>query len=51
MKLKKIKENIIGWIIVTAIAFVLFGLGYITYKIWRAEHPNDATWTFFVSKK
>ncbi len=30
---------------------VLFILGFLKYKIWRAEHPNAETWTFFISKK
>ena len=29
---------------------IIFGIGFIKYKIWRAEHPNAKTWTFFIPK-
>jgi hypothetical protein len=46
--MKRIFSNIL---IALFACFVLFILGFFKYKIWRAEHPNAETWTFWVSKK
>lgn len=29
---------------------VIYGIGYVKYRIWRAEHPQAKTWTFFIPK-
>lgn len=35
---------------IAAIILILFFAGLVTikYKIWRAEHPQAKTWTFFI---
>jgi len=30
---------------------VLLLIGGCKYKLWRAEHPGAATWTFFIPKR
>jgi hypothetical protein len=46
--MKKIKNILTSIIIVLAFMCVVYGIGRIKYKIWRAEHPQAETWTFFV---
>lgn len=29
---------------------VIVGIGGCKYMLWRAEHPDAATWTFFIPK-
>lgn len=48
--MKKLKETLSIILIVIAIGGTIFGIGYVKYKIWRAEHPQAKTWTFFVPK-
>lgn len=46
--MKKIKDNLITVLIILGVCCLIYGVGYIKYNIWRAEHPNAKTWTFFV---
>jgi len=48
--MKKIKERFTIALIVLGFCGVVYGIGYIKYKIWRAEHPQAKTWTFFVPR-
>jgi len=38
--------KIIG--IAILLMLIIVGIGSCNYKLWRAEHPNAATWTFFI---
>ena len=44
--MKKLKENLQ----IALIILFICGAGFIRYKIWKAEHPQAKTWTFFVSR-
>jgi len=49
--MKKIKD-ILG--IGVFVCVVVGGIGLtmlVKYKIWRAEHPQAQTWTFFIPSK
>ena len=46
--MKKIKNFLVYAGIITAFLAIIGGIGFVKYKIWRAEHPNGATWTFFI---
>lgn len=39
-----IRRILIGIII----GFGIYGLCLLKYKVWRAEHPQAKTWTFFI---
>jgi hypothetical protein len=47
---QKLKYNMLVVGLVLAIASLVFGVGFIKYKFWRAEHPQAKTWTFFIPK-
>ena len=49
--MKKIKEYLKVLLIIIAIGGFMGGIGFVSYKIWRAEHPNAATWTFFIRSR
>ena len=44
------KDKIKIGLILLGIFAVIYGIGFIKYKIWRAEHPQAKTWTFFIPK-
>lgn len=46
--MKRFKEviTIIG--IIMFLLAIIYGVGWIKYKLWRAEHPQAETWTFFI---
>jgi len=44
--MKLLKSLIIG---LAVIGILVLGT-IIDYKIWRAEHPNAQTWTYFLSR-
>lgn len=46
--MKKFKNILIASLITLGICSVIYGIGWIKYKFWRAEHPQAKTWTFFV---
>ena len=48
--MKKIKDNLIIALIILGFCGVIYGIGYIKYNIWRAEHPQAKTWTFFIPR-
>ena len=48
--MKKIKERFTIALIILGLCVVVYGIGYIKYKIWRAEHSQAKTWTFFVPR-
>lgn len=48
--MKKIINKLVKTLIVLAFCGVIYGIGYIKYKIWRAQHPQAKTWTFFIPK-
>lgn len=49
--MNKLKDFFKTALAILAILFVLCGMVFISYTIWRAEHPQAKTWTFFVSSK
>jgi len=48
--MKKIKNIIIIWLIIITIFLTIYGVGYVKYLIWRAEHPQAKTWLFFIPR-
>lgn len=48
--MKKLKERLIILLITIVFCGTIYGIGYVKYKIWRAEHPQAKTWTFFIPK-
>lgn len=46
--MKKAKENFIAGLIILGIVSFIAGVGFAKYKLWRAEHPQAQTWTFFI---
>jgi len=44
--MKLLKSIIIGLAVIGALVLGVT----IDYKIWRAEHPNAQTWTYFLSE-
>ena len=32
------------------VSMFIYMIGFLKYKVWRAEHPNAETWTFWISK-
>ena len=48
--MKKLKYIIAKTLIILGVFLIIYTIGYIKYKIWRAEHPQAKTWTFFVPK-
>lgn len=48
--MKKQKESLQIALIILGMVVLVGGIGFVKYKIWRAEHPQAKTWTFFVSK-
>lgn len=49
--MKKLKNYLTTILIILFIIGLISGIIYIDYNIWRAEHPNAKTWTFFLHKK
>lgn len=48
--MKKFKNLISTIFIILSICGIIYTIGYIKYKIWRAEHPQAKTWIFFIPK-
>ena len=48
--MKKLKENLQIALIILGVVALIGGIGFVKYKIWRAEHPQAKTWTFFIPK-
>jgi len=46
--MKKLKEILAILLVIIGICSTIYGLGWVKYKIWRAEHPQAKTWTFFI---
>lgn len=46
--MRKIKNKLTLALIILGFCGVIYGVGYVKYIIWRAEHPQAKTWTFFV---
>lgn len=49
--MKRLKETIIIVAMISGVVGIIYGIGYLKYKIWRAEHPNAETWTFYIPSK
>ncbi len=48
--MKELKEKLTIALIILGFCGIFYGLGCIKYYIWRAEHPQAKTWTFFVPR-
>lgn len=49
MKLsEKTQEKLSIILVIVILLMVIFGIGYVKYRIWRAEHPQTNTWIFFI---
>ena len=46
--MKKLKNILLLLVMLVSVCGVIYGIGWIKYKIWRAEHPHAKTWTFFI---
>jgi len=46
--MKKMKQILVATGIILGVCAFIYGVGYIKYKVWRAEHPHAKTWTFFI---
>lgn len=46
--MKNTKQILNTVLIVVVLNIVVFGIGYLKYKIWRAEHPQTSTWIFII---
>ena len=49
--MKQIKENFKVLLIIIGFCLIVYGIGYLKYNIWIAEHPSAETWTFFIPSK
>lgn len=49
--MKKVKERLFILLLILGICGGIYGIGYLKYTVWRAEHPHAATWTFFIPSK
>ena len=48
---KEMKKIIKTTLIIMAFVTIVASVGFLNYKVWRAEHPQAATWTFFIRNK
>jgi len=48
--MERIKKIMIIIAMFMGLTLIVYGIGYVKYKIWRAEHPKAETWTFFIPK-
>lgn len=46
--MKRLKKILITWGIGICLCGILCGAGYLKYLVWRAEHPQAKTWTFYI---
>ena len=49
--MKKIKEELTIALIILGFCTIIYGIGRLKYTIWRAEHPQAETWTFFAPSR
>jgi hypothetical protein len=49
--MKKIIDNLRVIGIITILLLIIAGIGYIDFKLWRAEHPTAKTFTFFINRR
>lgn len=49
-KMRRFVENLKIFLVILSTLIVVFCFGFIKYKVWRAEHPQAKTWTFFIPK-
>ena len=49
--MKRIKDFLKTLLFILAILILIYGIGFVSYKVWRAEHPQAKTWTFFIHSK
>ena len=49
--MKKLKDNLTIALIILGFCVVIYGIGCVKYNIWRAEHPQAKTWTFFIPSR
>jgi hypothetical protein len=51
MKNEKAVTKLYIALIILGFCTIIYGIGYIKYEIWRAEHPKAETWTFFIPNR
>ena len=49
--MQKLKDILLIGVIIIFIGLTITSIGFVKYKIWRAEHPEAKTWTFFIPEK
>ena len=49
--MQKLKKIVALGLIILFVGLTITSIGFVKYKIWRAEHPTASTWTFFIPKK
>ena len=50
MKMTKLKNNLELLFYIMVIILIVVAIVGTKYLIWRAEHPEAKTWTFFITK-
>jgi len=49
--MKKFKDRFIIGLIIIGFCAIIYGIGFVKHKVWRAEHPHAESWTFFVPSR
>ena len=49
--MNKIKENLTIALIILGFCGIVYGIGCVKYTIWKNEHPQAKTWTFFIPSR
>ena len=49
--MKNLREKTFYLGCIIAVMAVILTIGFIKYKIWRAEHPETKTWIFFIPSR
>jgi hypothetical protein len=48
--MRRFKRILTTVLITLGICGIIYGISYVKYKFWRAEHPQAKTWTFFIPR-
>lgn len=49
--MNKFKSILAKTIITLGVCGIVYGIGYLKYNLWKAEHPQAKTWTFFIPSR
>jgi hypothetical protein len=48
--MKKSNDTVNLILAVSLTLILVFGAGYLRYKIWKWEHPTTSSWVFFIKR-